>query len=37
MVDRKRRNELKIFARGPPDIECERDWSVSLGATLGDG
>ena len=25
------------ICKGILDIECERDWSVGLGATLGDG
>ena len=25
------------ICKGTLDIECERDWSVSLGATLGNG
>ena len=32
-VDRKRKSGLEIFAL---DIECERNWSVGLGATLSD-
>ena len=36
-VDRKRKTELELFARGLLDIECERDWPVGLGSTLGDG
>ena len=36
-VDRKRNNEPKIFAEDPLDIECDRDWPVGLGTTLGDG
>ena len=27
----------KDIRRGTLDIECERDWPVGLGATLGDG
>ena len=27
----------KDICKGTLDIECERDWSVSLGATLGEG
>ena len=32
------RNEKKVrdICNGILDIECERDWSVDLGATLGD-
>ena len=32
-------NEKKAgdISKGILDIECERDWSVSLGATLDDG
>ena len=36
-VDRKRKNKLEIFFKGTLDIECERDWSVSLGARLCNG
>ena len=37
-VDRKRKNELKIFAGDPRyRIEYERCRPVGLGATLGDG
>ena len=35
-IDRKRKNELKKFAGGGLNIECERYWSVGLGAELGD-
>ena len=35
------RSKMKKYAgdicKGTLDIECGRDWSVSLGATLGDG
>ena len=27
----------KDICRGTLDIECERDWLVGLGATLGEG
>ena len=47
-VDRKRKKETNKknilglkkpadICKGILDIECERDWSVSLGATLDDG
>ena len=41
-VDRKRKKKKKKkragdICKGTVDIECERDWSVSLGATLDDG
>ena len=36
-VDRKRKKQAWDIYKGIPDIDCERDWSVSLGATLGDG
>ena len=36
-VDRKRKNHLEIFARELLDKGFERDWSVGLGAMLGDG
>ena len=35
-VDRKRKKKGKDICRGTLDFECERDWSVRLGATLGD-
>ena len=35
-VDRKRKKEALDICKGILDIECERDWSVSLGATLDD-
>ena len=28
--------ETRNICKGTPDIECERDWPVGLGATLGD-
>ena len=28
---------VKDICRGALDIGCERDWTVGLGATLGDG
>ena len=37
MVDRKRKNRGIYICKGTLDIEFERDWSVVLGATLGDG
>ena len=38
-VDRKRKKKKRArdICKETLDIECERDWSVSLGATLGDG
>ena len=36
-VDRKRKKTPKIFARELLDKGFERDWSVGLGAMLGDG
>ena len=33
----KTKNELNIFAGGALDIECESDWPVGVGTTLGDG
>ena len=35
-VDRKGKKWAKDICRGTLDIECERDWPVGLGATLGD-
>ena len=35
-LDRKKKRARDI-CKGTLDIECERDWSVGLGATLGDG
>ena len=35
-VDRKRKQRAGDISKGILDIECERDWSVSLGATLDD-
>ena len=35
-VDRKLKKRARDICKGTLDIECERDWSVSLGATLGD-
>ena len=33
-----KKTSWKYFERdSTEDIECERDWSVGLGATLGDG
>ena len=41
MIDRKWKKKIKKRAediyKGTLDVECERDWSVRLGATLGDG
>ena len=37
MVDRKKKKKKKETGntfKGTPDIECEQDWSVGLGATL---
>ena len=36
-VDRKQKKRAKDIRRGTLDIECERDWPVGLGATLGEG
>ena len=37
-VDRKRKKKRDgDICKGTRDIECARDWSVGLGATLGDG
>ena len=36
-VDRKRKKRARNICKGTLDIECECDWSVGLGATLGDG
>ena len=36
-VDRKRKEQTGDICKGTLDIECERDWSVGSGATLGDG
>ena len=33
-VDRKRKNGLGDICKETQDVECERDWSVGLGATL---
>ena len=35
-VDRKRKTLAGDICKGTLDIEFERDWSVSLGATLGE-
>ena len=35
-VDRKRKKRGRNICKGTLDMECERDWSVDLGATLGD-
>ena len=34
MVDRKRKKQAECICKGTLDIECERDWSVSLGAII---
>ena len=34
-VDRKRKKQAGDICKGTLDIECERDWLVSLGAMLG--
>ena len=36
-VDRKRKKKAGDICMVTLDIECERDWSVSLGAMLVDG
>ena len=36
-VDRKEKKWAKDICRGTLDNECERDWPVGLGATMGDG
>ena len=36
-VARKRKEQAEDICKGTLDIELERDWSVGLGATLGDG
>ena len=36
-VDRKRKKRAGDICKGTLDIECKRDWSVGLGATLCDG
>ena len=36
-VDRKREEQAGDICKMILDIECERDWSVNLGATLEDG
>ena len=38
-VDRKRKKKKQAgdICKGNLDVECERDWSVSLGATLDNG
>ena len=33
----KTKKRAEDICKGAPDIECERDWSVGLGATLGGG
>ena len=33
----KAKTQAEDICKGTLDIDCERDWSVSLGATLGDG
>ena len=34
-IDLKRKKQAGDICKGTLDIECERDWSVSLGAMLG--
>ena len=36
-VDRKRKKQGGDICKGILDIECERNWLVSLGAILGNG
>ena len=36
-LDRKRKKRADDICKGTPDVEFEQDWSVGLGATLGDG
>ena len=36
-VDRKRKKRAGDICKGTIGIECERDWSFGLCATLGDG
>ena len=36
-LDRKRKEQAGDICKGILDIECERDWSFNLGATLADG
>ena len=36
-VHRNRKKRAGDICKTTLDIECERDWSVGLGATLGDG
>ena len=36
-VDRKRKKRARDICKGTLDIEFKRDWSVGLGATIGDG
>ena len=33
----KTKNRARDICKGTLDIECERDWPVGLGGTLGDG
>ena len=33
----KTKKRARAICKGTLDIECERDWPVSLGATLGGG
>ena len=33
----KTKKRARDICKGTPDIECERDWPVGLGATLVDG
>ena len=37
MLRLKTKNQIGDVCKGTIDIECERDWSVGLGAMLGDG
>ena len=35
-VDRKQKKRARDNCKGALDIECQRDWPVGLGTTLGD-
>ena len=35
-VARKRKEQAEYIFKGTPDVEFEQDWSVGLGASLGD-
>ena len=37
IVGWKGKKQAGDICKGTPDIEFEQDWSVGLGATLGDG